>query len=312
MDNKRKAFLIMFVLRCIPLIVRRAFFRFLFFLYYLVFTKHRLITLNNLSKSFPEKSLREIKRIARSAYANLAITAAEFFDTPFMSKAEFCQKVTMEGQEHYNEALNGNKGILFLSSHFGNWELQAGLSSSYINGFGIIYRRLDNQLLEEITLFARMSHGSWLIPKGRAGQAIRKHLLNNEAVGLTLDQNISVEQGVFVDFFGRPACTAVSLAAFALQTGAPVLPVFMARQKDGRYKFIIKPAVPIEKTGNYQEDLRINTQRFVKATEEVFREYPEQWFWMHQRWKTKKCQLSNSLSVPIKAAEDRGLKEFSR
>ncbi|HAJ27277.1 MAG TPA: hypothetical protein DCG53_08555, partial [Syntrophus sp. (in: bacteria)] len=104
------------------------------------------------------------------------------------------------------------------------------------------------------------------------------------------DQNVSAREGVFVDFFGRPACTAVGLAVLAMRTGAPVIPAFMPRMPDGRYRFISQEAVQIDNTGDYEKDLFTNTQRFTKVVEAMVRRYPDQWFWLHQRWKTKLCQ----------------------
>jgi KDO2-lipid IV(A) lauroyltransferase len=116
-------------------------------------------------------------------------------------------------------------------------------------------------------------------------------LRENNSIGILSDQNVSAREGVFVDFFGRPACTGAGLAVLALRSGAPVLPMFMARQKSGKYKFILKPLVEISQTGDYERDLLENTQRFTRVVEDVVREYPDQWFWIHQRWKTKKCQI---------------------
>ena len=112
----------------------------------------------------------------------------------------------------------------------------------------------------------------------------------NNLIGILSDQNVAHYEGVFVDFFGRTACTGAGLAVMAIRSGAPVLPAFMARQKSGKYKFIIKPAIEAVCTDNYENDLVVNTQRFTKIIEEVIREYPDQYFWFHQRWKTKPWQ----------------------
>jgi len=130
-----------------------------------------------------------------------------------------------------------------------------------------------------------------MIPKGGTGKRIMELLKQNQFIGIMSDQNVSAREGVFVDFFGRPACTGVGLAVLALRSGASVLPGFMARQKSGKYKLILKPLVEISRTGDYEADLRENTQRFTKVVEEIVREYPDQWFWIHQRWKTKTCQI---------------------
>jgi KDO2-lipid IV(A) lauroyltransferase len=142
-----------------------------------------------------------------------------------------------------------------------------------------------------MTKYVRTINGNVMIPKGGTGKRIMELLKQNQFVGIMSDQNVSAREGVFVDFFGRPACTGVGLAVLALRSGAPVLPGFMARQKSGKYKLILKPLVEISRTGDYEADLRENTQRFTKVVEEIVREYPDQWFWIHQRWKTKTCQI---------------------
>jgi len=132
----------------------------------------------------------------------------------------------------------------------------------------------------------RTLHGNTLIEKEGATKKIVRLLRENQAIGILSDQNVAAREGIFVDFFGRPACTAVGTAVLAMRTGAPVLPAFMARMKNGKYKFIIKPPVEISVTGDDEADIHTNTQRFTRIVEEVVREYPDQWFWIHQRWKT--------------------------
>jgi KDO2-lipid IV(A) lauroyltransferase len=110
-------------------------------------------------------------------------------------------------------------------------------------------------------------------------------------VGILIDQNVDVYEGVFVDYFGQPACTTDGLAILALHTGAPVLPGYMARLPDGRYRFVIGPEIEVVDTGDRNADIVANTQRFMKVIEETVRQYPDQWLWVHHRWKTQLCQL---------------------
>jgi KDO2-lipid IV(A) lauroyltransferase len=152
----------------------------------------------------------------------------------------------------------------------------------------ILYRPLDNPVIDNIVEYVRTMNGNELIPTGGSGKRIMELLKENHIIGILSDQNVSKREGVFVDFFGHPACTGVGLAVWAMRTGAPVIPAFMARQKSGKYKFILKPAVEAVCTDNYENDLLINTQRFTKIVEDIIREYPDQYFWFHQRWKTKK------------------------
>ncbi len=111
----------------------------------------------------------------------------------------------------------------------------------------------------------------------------------NGIVGLLIDQNWSRQEGVFVDFFGRPACTSDGLARLALHTEAPVIPAFMVRQENGKYRLVIGEAVELINTGQRIKDVLINTQNFTRIIEDMIRKYPDQWFWVHQRWKTQPC-----------------------
>ena len=157
----------------------------------------------------------------------------------------------------------------------------------------IVYRPLDNKIIDNIVEYVRTMQGNELIPKGGSGKQIMELLKENNIIGILSDQNVSKREGVFVDFFGRSACTGVGLAVMAMRSGAPVIPAFMARQKSGKYKLILKPAIEAVCIGDYEKDLLVNTQRFTKIVEEVVREYPEQWFWFHQRWKTKPWQKAS-------------------
>ena len=282
---------ILLLFGAIPLKTRKAFFRAVFILFYYFSEKNRLITLHNLIRSFPEKSLPEIVRIAKKVYRNLGTEAAEFFEIPYLTSGNMAGWVRFQGLENYTKALSRKKGILFYTGHFGNWELLAacfGLKNIQAN---IIYRALDNPVLEDFVAWFRTHTGHKVIPKGGAARKIVRLLKKNEMIGILIDQNVSWQEGTFVDFLGRPASTTTGLAALALQTGAPVMPAFIVRSEDGTYKIIIYEEVEITKRGNYDADLFENTQRFTSIIEDIVRKYPDQYFWLHQRWKTKKSQV---------------------
>jgi Kdo2-lipid IVA lauroyltransferase/acyltransferase len=279
--------------RSIPLFVRKLFFKSLLRLFYHMSVKHRLIALHNLHRAFPEKNMKELIRIAKGVFRNVAITAAEFFSMPSINQKNLHEWVDVEGLEHYEDGISRGKGLLSIVAHFGNWELMTVTAPFLLKPFHIVYRPLDNPILDNMLEHVRTICGNELIPKGGSGKRITELLRDNRLIGILSDQNVSVREGVFVDFFGRPACTGVGLAVLALRSGAPILPAFMARQKSGKYKLILKPLVEVSRTGDYDRDLLENTQRFTKIVEEVVREYPDQWFWIHQRWKTQRCQTGN-------------------
>ena len=282
--------ILLFVFRCIPLIVRKGFFISLFSLFYHLGSKKRLIALHNLQRSFPEKDTNEIIRIAKGVYRHFAIVAAEFFDMPSITRENIHKWGYPESIEHYHAAIAKGKGILSIVAHFGNWELLPIGIPMYAKPIYIVYRPLDNPIIDNMVEHVRTMQGNELIPKGGSGKKILELLKENQIIGILSDQNVAAYEGVFVDFFGRPACTGVGLAVMAMRSGAPVIAIFPARQKSGKYKVIVKPAIEAICTDDYEADLQVNTQRFTKIIEDVVREYPEQWLWFHQRWKTKQYQ----------------------
>jgi len=274
----------------IPLGVRKLLFKGLFMLFYHLSPRQRFITLHNLRRAFPDKTLSEIAGIAKGAYRHLGIVAAEFFSIPGITRDNLPRWVEFEGLEHFDRAYAKGRGILSIVAHFGNWELMTVAFPMARKPLDIVYRPLDSPVLENLVAWVRLLNGNTLIPKGGSGKTITRLLGENRVLGILSDQNVSVREGVFVDFFGRQACTAVGLAVLAMRTKAPVLPAFMPRMPDGRYRFILQEEVQIDDTGDYERDLLTNTQRFTKIVEEMVRRYPEQWFWLHQRWKTRPCQ----------------------
>ncbi|MGC9976838.1 MAG: lysophospholipid acyltransferase family protein, partial [Syntrophales bacterium] len=286
----KKAFttsLILISFGLIPLGIRKIIFETFFWLFYHLSVKHRLIALSNLRRAYPEKDMEEITRIAKGFYRHLAIVAAEFFELPSITKQNLDEWVEFEGLENIEKALEQKKGVLSIVAHFGNWELMTVALPLGARPMGIVYRPLDNATLDNLTAWMRTKDGNTLIPKGGAGRKITRLLAENMIIGILSDQNVDKYEGVFVDFFGSPACTSVGLTVLALRTDAPVLPAFMARMPSGKYKFIIQPPVEITRTDDYESDLLVNTQRFTKIVEDMVRKYPDQWFWIHQRWKTK-------------------------
>lgn len=175
-------------------------------------------------------------------------------------------------------------------AHFGNWELAAIAISLFLKPVAVIYRHLDNSILDDLVLQVRSATGNSPIPKERAMRQMLRSLKRNEILGILIDQNVAWQEGVFVDFFGRPACTTNGLALLALHTEAPVVPAYIVRLANGKYRMIIQEEVQVIRTGNEDEEILINTQNFTRVIEDTVRMYPDQWLWIHQRWKTKPWQ----------------------
>jgi len=282
------------ILKCfssIPRKLRSGFFTGMFRLFYYFSPRQRLITIHNLRCAFPEKTTSEIKAIAKGVYRTLGIVAADFFDIPSLTKENIGDLVEVEGLENCKRALEKNRGLLMFGAHFGNWELSAVTVSLLLKPVVVIYRPLDSSILEDLVLWVRTSAGSVAVPKERAMRQMLRSLKKNEILGILIDQNVAWQEGVFVDFFARPACTTNGLALLALHTDAPVIPAYILRLENGRYRLVIKEEMQVVRTGDDDEDILINTHNFTRVIEDIIRQQPDQWLWIHQRWKTKPWQV---------------------
>jgi KDO2-lipid IV(A) lauroyltransferase len=289
--TQRLVDIILAAFRGIPTPLRKALFIGASWMFHHLILRQRLIATHNLRRAFPEKSEGEIRRIVQSVYRNMGIVAAEFFDIPHLTKENIAALVEAEGVENCEKALAKGRGVLLFSAHFSNWELEAAAAALLIKPAVVIYRTLDSALLEHLVLRVRSATGNILLPKNHAMRAMLRTLTKNGIVGILIDQNMAWYEGVFVDYFGRPACTTDGLALLALHTGAPVLPGYIVRLHDGRYRLVIGPEVEVTRTGDRDADVLANTQRFTKVIEQIVRRYPDQWLWVHQRWKTQPCQV---------------------
>jgi len=278
--------------RAVPRGLRKRLFTGLFDLFYLLSPRQRLIAIHNLKCAFPEKDLKEIQGIARGVFRTMGIVASEFFDIPGLSRETIGDVVEQrEGIEHCISALEKKRGLLMFGAHFGNWELSAAAFSLLVRPATAIYRPLDSRILDELVLHVRSATGNILLAKERAMRPMLRVLKDNGVLGILIDQNMAWHEGVFVDFFGRPACTTDGLALLALHTDAPVVPAFLIRRTNGQYRFVVGEEVPTVRTGDKAHDVLANTQNYTRVIEETVRRYPDQWLWVHQRWKTKSCQV---------------------
>jgi KDO2-lipid IV(A) lauroyltransferase len=279
------------LIRHIPLGLRRMFAYLLARFAYWLSLKHRLIALHNLRRSFPEKKFEEIIKIAKESYTSFILVVAEFFDIPYLNKDNLYEWITIEGLENYTEACKEGKGVLIFGAHFGNWEIGNASLAIMTQPFIFVYRILDSLLLEKVITGVRASYGNISLSKENTMRKMIRLLKDRATINLLIDQNVAWYGGVFVDFFGRKACTTSGLALLAMHTGASVLPAFTRRLPDGKYVLEIGKKIKIIHSGNRDKDVLINTQNFTKIIEGQIRKYPEQWFWVHQRWKTKLCQV---------------------
>lgn len=249
--------------------------------------RHREITLNNLAECLPEKSPEERMEIATSVYRNLGYSAIEFIRTRSIFSRPVEETFEFKGYRKLDEALGRGRGLLVLTAHCGSWEIMAHLQPMRGYPMAVVARVLDNPYLERAVSGIRTMYGNTVINKQKGMRRILKTLGDGGTVAVLLDQNVTTREGVFVDFFGKAACTNKGLALISMKTGAPVFPVFIHRVGVDRHIIEVGDEIPLIDTGDRDEDIRANTQAYTKAIEDNIRDHPQEWFWMHRRWKTR-------------------------
>ena len=242
----------------------------------------------NLKLAFPEWDEARRSAVVRDMVRNLGWMAAEFARLPRYTKDNIEDVVVLDGHENFLAGQRRGKGVLYLTGHIGAWELSSFAHALY--GFPLHYmaRPLDNPRLDALVNRNRCLSGNRPIFKNESARALLKILRQADTVGILADQNTMRDEGVFVDVFGTPACTTTGIARVALHTEAAVVPGY-AYWDDaiGKYRLRFEPELELVRTGDTEHDVFVNTQKFAKVIEEVIRKYPEQWVWVHARWKTR-------------------------
>ena len=255
---------------------------------YLVHVRLRHVGMRNLKLAFPEKTRRERARILRGVFTSLGRQLAEVCLFPTYTLENVGKVVVYDGFENFERALARGKGVLFLTAHLGAWELSAFTHSLYGHPLHIVMRPLDNVYLDRLMRRYRTMHGNSTVDKDDFVRGLLSAMKAGETVGILMDTNMTPPQGVFTDFFGIPACTASGLARIALRTDAAVVPGFTIWDPGLRkYRLRFDPALKLIRTGNDDADVLANTALFTKVIEEYVRKYPDQWLWVHRRWKTR-------------------------
>jgi KDO2-lipid IV(A) lauroyltransferase len=250
--------------------------------------RQRRAGLHNLRMVFPQLTESERVRILRGSFQNLGRLLVEFTHFPHLNKGNIADHVVHDGLENYLEGLRRGRGVIFMTAHFGAWELSSFAHALYGYPLKFIVRPIDNPRVEELISNYRTLSGNVPIQRRSAARDILKTLRQNEAVGILFDQNTTRSEGVFAEFFGIPAATTPAIALFAQRAGAAVIPGFLIwDEKLGKHRLRLDPAVELVNTGDLDHDVLENTKRFNRILEEYVRKYPEQWLWIHRRWKTR-------------------------
>jgi KDO2-lipid IV(A) lauroyltransferase len=248
----------------------------------------RRVGVRNLELAFPEMAVAEREAILRSEYRNLGLLLAEFCKMPGYTARTASRFIRYEGLENYLRARERGKGVLVLTGHLGAWELSSFYHSLMGMPMGMVIRRLDNPLVDAFVNRIRCLHGNRVIHKDDFARGLIASMRAGETVGILMDTNMTPPQGVFVPFFGVPACTASGMARIAARTGAAVVPGFLLwEHSEQKYVLHFGEELAVVDTGDADEDAVTNTAAFTETIEAYVRQYPEQWLWMHRRWKTR-------------------------
>jgi KDO2-lipid IV(A) lauroyltransferase len=239
----------------------------------------RRVAERNLAMALPAADPR---RVIDGVFRSIARVLVAFARFPSIRRDNVDLWLRCEGMEYYDQAIRAGRGVLFATAHLGNWELSAYAHALLASPMNVVVRPLDNPLIDRLVENRRGLSGNRPLFKKDYARAILKALAANEAVGILVDQNASAADGVFVDFFGTPACAGTGFVKLAARSGAAVIPGFaLWSEEEGRYVLRFYPPIPM--TGDPARD----TQALQSKIEEVIRAYPDQWLWIHRRWKTR-------------------------
>jgi KDO2-lipid IV(A) lauroyltransferase len=255
---------------------------------YRALSRLRRVGQRNLEMALPKLTAAERDRVLRGVFRHLGWQLVEFCHMPRYTVRNTRNWIRTEGLEHYLAAQARGKGVLVLTGHLGAWELSSFYHSLMGYPMGMIIRPLDNRRLDGFVNGVRCLHGNRVLPKDEFARGLLTAMRAGDTVGILMDTNMTPPQGAFVKFFGRDACTATGLAHVARKTGAAVLPGFMLWEPtERRYVLHFGPELAIPHTADVAADILAGTQLCAQTTEDWIRRYPDQWLWIHRRWKTR-------------------------
>lgn len=240
----------------------------------------------NLKLAFPDWNNSQRKKIIRRMVRNLGWMAAEFAHFPSLARDNIERLVVVDGFENFQSALDRAKGVLFLTGHMSAWELAPFAQALYGNPLSFLARAIENPRVDALVNRYRCLSGNRPIEKNNAARAMLRVLHGGGTVGILADQNTLLDEGIFVSFFGIPAATTTGIARIARRTDAAVVPGFLSWDDSLRkYRLRFSPAVALQRTEDEHADIRENTSRFNRVIEDFIRAHPDQWLWVHKRWK---------------------------
>jgi KDO2-lipid IV(A) lauroyltransferase len=255
---------------------------------YFALTRLRGVGYRNLQIAFPDLTHDQHSAILRAEYRSLGWQLAEFCKMQRYTLQNTRSFLRYDGLERYLAARDAGQGVLILTGHLGAWELSSFYHSLMGYPMSMVIRRLDNPLVDRFVNGIRCRHGNKVVHKDDFARGLISAMRQGETVGILMDTNMTPPQGLFVDFFGTQACTASGMARVALRTGAAVLPGFLLWDQPSKsYVLHFGEQIPLIRTEDNEADIAANTALFTCAIESYIRQHPQQWLWLHRRWKTR-------------------------
>ena len=255
-------------------------------LMYGIDVRHRRIVRRNLKFVYPEWSSDRVKKKSKRVFQNLGITILEICQMICFSRDDIIDKVKIRGEEHLFNAMHNNKGVILISAHLGNWEIVPLFWTLYFNTpVTIVARKIRNKIINRWIYGLRTRFGSRVIYKDVALPEMTRTLRQGKMLGILIDQGMKSSIGIKIRFFNKFVTATPAAALLAMRCKSPVIPIFCNRNDDGMLSINIEPPLILKKTDDLRTDLRTNTQIMTDAIEKAIRRYPEQWFWVHKRWR---------------------------
>ena len=297
------------VVQTLPRLVSLAVGSFLGRIFYVLHRRRRQLALENLLAAFPSRTEAECRALVRTTFCHCGRHVIDLLNFDRMNESEMMRLVEIEGEERVEQARTHGKGVMYYTGHFGYWELQVMLHGVRFQPIVMVARTLDNPFLDRFIERIRTRVGTRTVPRQGAVRGLLRALLNRASVGMMIDQHIQDRSAILVNFFDRPASTTSAIAALALRTGAPVIPVFALPLPNGCYRMVYE--APVEPPDADDPDpVRTYTQRCTDVLEMYVRRYPELWLWMHRRWRVQESSGQTKRVVqdvgPVEGPVSRG------
>ncbi len=277
-----------FILMLLPYSWRRAFFIFLAHVAYKIDAKHRRVILQNLHFALgSELGEKKEQAISRYCYQNLLLSMLQVMQNRYLSKEDIAASVKIHNQHITDEALQSGRPIIFVSAHFGNWELGAAAVSSLITPTTAIYKKFTNPYFNRYLIESRSQQNMLMAEKKGAVRQLTKAIKNKRAIMLMIDQNTSKRDGISINFFGKSARQSAAPAFLARKYNGLIIPVLMLGESEKDFTVMINEPIEVAQSDNAEQDILEATQKQSDILEKMIKKHPKLWFWCHRRWKTE-------------------------